>query len=433
MSTRRRGRARVAPPRTAALAASAASVGAGLAGQLVLLVSGPLVARMLGVDGRGLLAALTLWPLLVVVIGSIGVPLAVTFELSRRPDFRAAILGAMRDLGVAQAVVLTPVAAAAVLAWSHRQGDTLTAAACVSALAVPGLLGQQYALSVLQGDGRLGAFNVTRLLPSVFWAGGAVALFATGSGSLLALVLIWTAAQLVSAVVSLGVAARGSSMRGRTSPSFRGELVRFGLRGHLGAASPIQTLRLDQVALALLLPPSALGLYAVATSLSNLPAFVGESVGKVAYPLVAAASTDDAPGLVLRFVGGTTALNAIGSTVLILAMPWLVPLFFGTEFAAATPVAQVLVVGTALLATRRVLVEGLRGLGRPDVSTIAEVAVWPWLAVMGPLLAAHHGTLGLAIAIASGYGISFVVAGVLAARAMRPRPLTPALGLRTGS
>jgi hypothetical protein len=38
--------------------ATAVSVLTGLAGQAVLMISGPLVARMLGLDGRGYLASL---------------------------------------------------------------------------------------------------------------------------------------------------------------------------------------------------------------------------------------------------------------------------------------------------------------------------------------------------------------------------------------
>ena len=67
-------------------------------------------------------------------------------------------------------------------------------------------------------------------------------------------------------------------------------LLRFGIRGWLGTATPSEALRLDQVIVGLLLSPSALGLYVVGGSFSNLPRFIAQSVGLVAYPRIAAES-----------------------------------------------------------------------------------------------------------------------------------------------
>src|SRR5262249_5521338 len=51
--------------------ASVQTIAAGLGAQAMLLVSGALSARMLGVDGRGALAALMLWPLIVMLLGTL--------------------------------------------------------------------------------------------------------------------------------------------------------------------------------------------------------------------------------------------------------------------------------------------------------------------------------------------------------------------------
>ena len=61
----------------------AGSVLTGLVGQAFLIVSGVLAARILGVEDRGYLALLVLFPAVLAQIGSLGLPLAATFELSR--------------------------------------------------------------------------------------------------------------------------------------------------------------------------------------------------------------------------------------------------------------------------------------------------------------------------------------------------------------
>ncbi len=65
-------------------------------------------------------------------------------------------------------------------------------------------------------------------------------------------------------------------------------MLSFGVRGMLGASSPIEYYRLDQAVVGLFLAPVALGIYTVALAFTNLPRFVSTSVGMVAYPHVAA-------------------------------------------------------------------------------------------------------------------------------------------------
>ena len=62
--------------------ATVATTATGLAGQAALLISGPLLARTLGLDGRGQLAALLLWPNVIALLGTLGLPSAVTYFLA---------------------------------------------------------------------------------------------------------------------------------------------------------------------------------------------------------------------------------------------------------------------------------------------------------------------------------------------------------------
>src|SRR6185369_9109730 len=54
----------------------------------------------------------------------------------------------------------------------------------------------------------------------------------------------------------------------------------------------------------------------------------------------------------------------------------LVEIFFGSQFDAATPIARILLVATLFMCARRVLTDGVNGLGRPGLGTIAEISSW---------------------------------------------------------
>ena len=65
---------------------AAVAVATGFAIQAVLILTGTLVARMLGPDGRGYLAALILWPWVITLFGNLGIPSALTYSIARDPS-----------------------------------------------------------------------------------------------------------------------------------------------------------------------------------------------------------------------------------------------------------------------------------------------------------------------------------------------------------
>jgi O-antigen/teichoic acid export membrane protein len=403
------------------LMASLGSIGTTLAVQLCLLVSGPLAARMLGVDGRGYLAGLTLWPLLISLLGGLGVPVGCTYFLSQRPDDRPRILGELCRIALVQMAVLSGVAAAALLGWSGGHAPEVRTAAYPLLLLLPAMLAHQYAMGILQGQHRFRAFNVLRLLPTGLYAAAVVVLFVAGCRTLLPLAVASTLAFALPALCSTTIALRENPPDWRRIPGFRRELLAFSLRGHLGAVSPVDSLRVDQAAVALFLSPATMGLYVVAYAFTNLPRFLADAASKVAYPAVVKHSgTLRGTRLVWRFFWAVTLLNVPFTIFLVAEMPWLVRLFFGADFAGAVPIARVLLVGTTCVASRRILVEGLRGLGRPTVSTVSEVSMYPWLLAAAPLAIARWGATGLAGALSVGYALSLAVA--LASALELPRP-----------
>ena len=173
----------------------------------------------------------------------------------------------------------------------------------------------------------------------------------------------------------------------------------------------MESFRLDQLAAGLILSSSALGLYVVGQAFGTLTKLVAQSASIVAYPTIVSRGNGQA-GLetMWRFFWAVTFINGLVTALLIVLVPILIPLFFGQAFTAAIPLSQILLIGAALAASRRILVEGLRGLGKPQVSTIAEISMYPWLLTGGGILVWQFGLEGLAAAVTIGYFVSLSVA-----------------------
>jgi O-antigen/teichoic acid export membrane protein len=190
-----------------------------------------------------------------------------------------------------------------------------------------------------------------------------------------------------------------------------GEIARFGLKGFLGSVSPLETFRLDQAVVGLFLSPAALGLYVVGLAFTNLPRFVAQSIGAVAYPTIAhRADPASARRSMWRFFWLTAALCGVTVLVLELAVGTLLPFFFGDAFRDAIPIARILLLAGLFLALRRILSDVARGVGRAGLGTVGEVASWIFLLPSLAILAARHEVEGVAAALAISSGLSLIVA-----------------------
>jgi O-antigen/teichoic acid export membrane protein len=191
-------------------------------------------------------------------------------------------------------------------------------------------------------------------------------------------------------------------------------MMSFGVRGLFGYISPVESFRLDQLIAGLFLSPAALGLYVVGQAFTNLPKFLGQSVSLIVFPVISGQKEKKtAVRVIRRAVLAVLAFNSLIVVPLILAMPVLILFFFGEEFRSSVPLARILLLGAVLLSARRAIVEGQRGLGRPEVSTCAELIMYPALAIAAPLLIGWYGINGLAWAVVTGHATALVYASMV--------------------
>lgn len=391
-------------------ASLAGSILAAVLGQGALVVSGVLSARILGVQDRGYLALLVLFPAVLAQIGSLGLPLAATFELSRNRTRAAEIVRTLAAPAFGQAGCLVVLHAGILAAVFWNDPHAVRVGALLSLGAVPAILAQSYGLALLQGRQRFAAFNTLRTLPAATFSLAVLVIFVAGGGNLQSVALGWIASSVAVGALTLLIALRALPFRtARRQPSSLSAMLRFGLKGLLGWTSPIETFRLDQAIVGLFLSPAALGLYVVGLAFANLPRFLAQSIGYIAYPRVASRKGRAARAEMWQFFLLTVAASSLVVVGLELGVSRLVPWIFGSSFSGAVPLARILLVGALFLSARRVLTDGAQGLGRPGLGTIAEISSWvflvPALAIFTPLLGARGVALALTVSAALSFGV----------------------------
>lgn len=393
------------------LGSTLGSLATAFTGQLSLLLSGVLAARLLGPESRGHLALLALMPMVAVPIVLFGAGSAVAYMIAKDPGATRHILKVLIIPAVLQFIVCCGFQAVGVWILVQDESSARQLAGVVTLVVGPTILVQTYGLNVIQGLQRFRSFNLLRLLPPALYTILLVSTFAFDGSSLLVVVTMWATANVIAALVIVVVTTRSipAESRSENKPS-RADILGFGAKGFLGSASPLETFRVDQLIVGLFLPPVALGLYVTSLAFTNLPRFVAQSVSVVALPHIASQPTDgQARRAMWLFFVVTAAGTALFAVAMGIGASRLVPLVFGREFSDAVRPTQILLAASALFGARRVLGEGLRGRGFPGVSTAAEITSWLCLLPALLVLAPRWELTGVAIAILLASGISLAV------------------------
>lgn len=345
--------------------------------------------------------------LTVAQLGSLGLPLAATYEIAAGRETSTSFLARFGryiwwSLGgslTAYVVLLVVVADLAGIPAS---------ATVVAAMVLPSLLGTMLALAFLQAAGGTGAFNRARLLPPAFYAAALLPFAAAGHATLTTITAAWVGSNVASALIIVWSARRNTlgGPEARHAPRAPSDVFRFGLRGLFGSVSPTETFRIDQLLVGLVLSSHALGIYVAALAFTNLPRFFAQSIGMVAFPAVAHAPRPQQLRTLTNYTAVATVVVCGTSAVLAALAGPLVSVAFGDPFRSAAEPLRLLLVATVLIGVRRVLSDALRGLGHPGAGSRAEALSWVVLVPAIPVMAATMELTGIAIALIAAYAVS---------------------------
>lgn len=375
-----------------------ASFAASASIQLLNAVTGVILARGLGADARGQLAAVILWPSLLAMLGALGISEAATYHAAKRTQPLGALVGTVAALAVVQSIILVGAGFVLLPLVLGRQDDTAVRAAHLFLAFVPLNLLALHLMGIVNGLQRYTAFQALRLGTVAVGCLGIVGLALEDRVSIPSVVAVYIAANLLAALTAAAFVVYAGAWPLGFSRALARSLLRFGVRSHTTSVAGQLNERLDQLLISLFLAPVYLGLYVVAVTLTSLSSLIGGSVAQVALPASAALERRVAHRTARRLVGITLTGSALVTLPLLVFTPEIITLFFGESFRGATDVARILLVAGVVLSTSRALGAVLTGLGRPLDAAVPELvalavtlaalaALLPWLGLVGAGLA----------------------------------------------
>jgi O-antigen/teichoic acid export membrane protein len=387
----------------------AQTVGYNIAITVAGALSGVLIARATGPALRGEYTAVTSWLGFTLMLGELGLPIALCFYVAKDPQRARSYVATARAMTLAGGALAMVCGLALAPALGHGHPG-LTTAYRITFLCLPvSCIADSHTFALM---GRaLPLWNQARLSQSVVALGAVIALWdlrmLTLDGALLVL--------LGSLVVQAGWSYWGCRRTGLTPGRMAGELIRplgrYGISQIAAVAPQSVNAYLDQLVLSVTVPPAYLGYYAIAVSITLLPGPLVSAIGYVLLPTLAAGKTDSATTREIQRKAVLVSLGLAAAILLPLALaaPRLIPLVFGPAYRPVVPLMWILTPGGIFLSCGQMVANLLRGLNRQLVVARAEgIAVVFTLVLLAALLPVL-GVTGAAIASTVPYGISLLL------------------------
>ena len=335
-----------------------------------------LVANVLGAKGAGVFALARVVPTVVAAVLGAGVTMSNAYLVGGRRYSIQAITEASMSLALIIGFIGWAgwIAAGSIIHARFFSSLSETAVLLVG-ISIPVQMVRNYLNSVQQGLQTFTEANIVLLVEDVatlvfvlplIWgvqSGPTVIVFASVGGS------------AVSCIASVWYLVRhGYIPWPRLHRELSWEMMRFGLKGHIGRIANMLNWRLDVMILSVLAPVEIVGYYAVATKVAETFRPLSAAFTFVLRPMIASLSVEEARKQGVALYRRVFALNMLLVVIMAFAGGPIIIRMFGPDFVAAVPAFQILLFGLAALGGAGVLNGYNVGIGRPEFNSYTALA-----------------------------------------------------------
>lgn len=377
---------------------------------VVGLASSIVLARVLGPDGRGTIALVTLIVALATTFGAPGLATAFAYLGGKATYEPGEVVAAAIALAVAfglTAAALLVLLAEPLLATVLRGMTWLELV--ITAASVPFAILTGLLLNILVGAGDAARAAWLQLVAGVFVAGVTIAAAVTGQG-VLGVVVGTTSSAAIVAVWLAWLAARRDGLAIAGVRTVSRAAIAFGSRAYVGTIGSQFWARADFLILNYFAGTAAVGQYATATSLAERVWLLDTAVGQVTLGEVIRADPDASARLVAKTSRNVVFAGGLASIALALVSPWLVPILFGEDFAPAVVPLLLLLPGVLAIGASRPISAYFYGqLGRPQVTSAVSLITAAVGVVAYLILVPPFGAAGAALGSTIAYLVPIVI------------------------
>jgi O-antigen/teichoic acid export membrane protein len=348
------------------------TIGSKLIIQALSALTGILTARTLMPEGRGQLAAITLWSLFLAGTTTLGVPAAMVYFIRSRPDLRRTLLSTGLLLALGTGAIALLIGVLGLPHWMHQYPAWIILYAQIFMVLAPLCSLSFVQRAILESNGNFSASNLSQILNPLITIVCLFSLFAVHRLTVLSAAISYCIA-IIPVVALLAVKLRPYLAEAtRPSVSAAKLLLSYGVRSYGIDLIGQLALQVDQVLVISLLTPSAMGTYSVMISLSRMFNIFQNSVTSVLFPKAAGNSTEKVLEMTGRAARVSMCITGVATASVAVFGPWLIKVFYGKDYTSASTCLRILLLEVTISGLVLVQSQAFMALGRPGVNTILQ-------------------------------------------------------------
>jgi O-antigen/teichoic acid export membrane protein len=336
------------------------------------VATGVITARLLGPEGRGEQAAISMWGSFLSYLLTLGLPSALIYSFKRYPKEQSNLFSSAVVMSGILGIIACLIGIVGLPHWLTKYPPDAVRVAQWLMLGAPLNSVSTVMCATLEARGEFRTANHVRYLPLL-----ATLLLLLPLAALHKLTPITAAIAyfIPSIAVFIGLFIYLSKI---FQLSFKNlttsckQLLSYGIRSYgfdlLGTLSG----QIDQVLVIGLLKPSAMGMYVVALSISRLINVFQSAIVTVLFPRIAACPLPEVLEITGRTVRLSAAVTILSGCMLSLCGADLLRIFYGAKFLESVIVFRILLLEIIIAGITWGLMQAFMALGKPGIVTITQ-------------------------------------------------------------
>lgn len=343
------------------------------------IITGIVIARELGPEGKGVLVAIFAVPVFFSSFGHLGLPTSNIYFTGKKRDSETLFVNSIYFIAFASFIyVLIVILAIPILNKSYFSGITSQYVVYMAIMLIPLLLMKHFFFSFLRGFERYNDYNRTNILKEA-------------SRLCITLLFIFLfqltiGAAVVALFISLLLSNGYSYMKIKHNTHLNlrkanrlqfKENLSYALRDYLGNLFASLNVRIDLLILAGFMDKASIGIYSVVMAISSLFQFIPNSIGVVLLPKISKGSPRNVQNIMKKSIISNGILLSLGLTAFLIAGRPLIPLVYGEQFSEVYSIAVIVLFGSFLLSFSQIINKYFSGIGKPEIKSIIMAITLP--------------------------------------------------------
>ena len=392
--------------------------GANAAQYVIIGVTGVILARGLGPDGRGVYGLINESALVMAAFPGAALELAGIYLIGKRRYSLQTVFSNTLSWGLALAalcLLLIPVVLLTGQTVFGMSSVEISVALLGASMITVGDGSREYLLPL----NRPLAYTGLTLIPPIIRFGGVVLVVLTVGLSVDRVAVIWLISLAALLCFTIATMTRHVSFRPSVNWKAMRAQVSFGSRSHFGWILQALNHRLDVFMIAAMLGTGGVGHYLVGVNLAELTWWVPLALGTVLFPKASAMDSKSNFEMSATACRRTLVVTLLAGLALLAIAPTAIPLVYGGQFVPSVTVFLILLPSGLFYTIHKVLGSSLSAHGMPQATLYAGLVSLPLTVGLNVLMIPRWGITGAAIASDIAYAVNAAVILVLFVRASR--------------